>query len=90
MGIKQSKLESVIEIGIGTITGMVMAFSIVQILEPFMAYQMPVADNILLTTVLTVVSLIRKYVIRRFFARELHKVVHTFVRNLIIEKDVED
>lgn len=73
-----------------TFIGMVRAFIIVQLLEPWMEYTMPVRDNIVLTIVLTVTSLLTKYLIRRFFARGLHKVVHTFVKNLIIEKDVGD
>lgn len=87
---RQSKLESILEIGLGTFSGMVVAFLVVQGLEPFMAYTMSPADNVLLTSILTVTSLLRKYIIRRFFAHGLHKVVSKFVKGLIIEKDVQD
>ena len=87
---RQSKLESILEIGLGTLSGMVVAFLVVQGLEPFMEYTMSPSDNVLLTSILTITSLLRKYIIRRFFANGIHKVVHTFVKGLIIEKDISD
>lgn len=72
---KQSKLESAVEIALNTASGFVLSWACYEyIVIPYMHHM--VAEALWATILFTVISLVRSYVWRRFFATDLHKVVH--------------
>jgi len=77
----QTKLESWIEIFFNYLSGFIIAYLTYDLL----IMPSPVLKNspLMVTTIFTVISIVRSYVWRRFFNRGLHKVIH----NLIIGKD---
>lgn len=81
---KQTQLESWIEVFLNYLSGFVLAFLLYQ----FVVLPNPeIRDNSLLAVGLfTAVSVIRSYLWRRFFNAGLHKLVHTFVAGLFKAK----
>lgn len=78
---EQSKKESLIEAVVNVSSGMVLAFLVIQfILVPLLDVTLPPSENVIMTIVLTIVSMARGYLWRRFFATGLHKVVHKLLR----------
>lgn len=79
---KQGKLTSFLE----AVTGVLIGFSIsitVQIVGyPLLGVKISVVDNLYMCTILTVVSIVRTYVIRRFFETQLHKFIVRFSNGL--------
>lgn len=75
----QTKLESRIEIFLNYLSGFIIAY---------LVYKYIVMPTWLLTSpfwttgLFTVVSIVRSYYWRRFFATDLHKAVHRIVREL--------
>jgi len=79
----QTKVESFIEASVNTTIGFGTAFLTWQfIAAPVMGYTVTLHDNLVITSIFTVVSVMRGYVCRRFFNAGLHRVVHQFVRRL--------
>jgi len=79
----QSRLESGIEASVNTALGFATAFLTWQfIAAPVMGYTVTLHDNLVITSIFTVVSILRGYLCRRFFNAGLHRLVHNFVRNL--------
>ncbi len=76
---KQRKIESIIEAGINTFVGMVIATILTQGLQGILGYQISIGSNLGLTAFITAAGIARGYLIRRFFANDLHKAVHRFV-----------
>lgn len=80
---KQTKLESLLESSTNTAIGFGTAFATWQlIVAPIMGYTVTLQDNLIITSIFTVVSVARGYVCRRFFNAGLHRIVHRFVRQL--------
>jgi len=81
--VNQTKLESFIESSTNTAIGFGTAFLTWQfIAAPYMGYRVTLHDNLVITSIFTVVSVLRGYLCRRFFNAGLHRVVHRFVRKL--------
>lgn len=77
-----SRLESFIESMINTMSGMVIAYTVMQFaLAPLLDIPISPGDNVIVTVVLTFVSITRSYFWRRFFVRGLHRRVHEWVIN---------
>ena len=81
---EQSKLESAVETFVQYAIGFNLAW-----LTWTLLYHGPIAwgwlhpsNGFIITCVFTLVSMSRSYVVRRFFATGLHKVVHTLVKNI--------
>lgn len=65
----QSRIMSLVETLANVASGMVTAVIVGQIVYPLYGYKVSVADNIWLTSIFTVVSVVRGYVWRRIFER---------------------
>ncbi len=78
----QSRLESVIETAADISTGFVIAWAAWMIaipaIWPELATSATVGGGV--TVVFTVISVIRKYFWRRFFANDLHLLVHAVIK----------
>ena len=77
----QSKLESRIEIFVNYVSGFIIAYLSWQVLAygPMTWGWFDIYDSFIITSIFTVISMIRSYAWRRFFAVGLHKVVKKFV-----------
>ena len=67
----QTKLQSLIESGINILIGYLVALVSQIVIFPFFGISVPLADNLLIGLWFTVISLIRSYVIRRYFNRKV-------------------
>jgi hypothetical protein len=63
----QSKSKSVIEAVTNTLTGLVTSFLIQLIIYPLMDIPVKLHQNIIITIVFMIVSILRSYIIRRIF-----------------------
>lgn len=71
---KQSKLESFIEVNINVAIGFIIAILIGEIIIiPFFAPQWTFSTNLGVTFIYTVAALIRGFIVRRFFNAQLHR-----------------
>lgn len=78
----QSRIESLLETIVNIGTGMVIAYCTMQfILAPALDIEITYGENVVVTIALTVVSITRSYLWRRFFAKGLHKVIKEKVRD---------
>lgn len=77
----QSKLESFIEANLNVATGFVISLFVWQFIAAPL-YDIPVTlqQNLGITTIFTVSAVIRGYFWRRFFANNIHKKVHTWLK----------
>lgn len=69
----QSKLGSLYEVLINIGIGFVLAYILGHFLYPYYGMKVSPATNFMVTFWFTVLSIIRSYVIRRFFNARLHK-----------------
>lgn len=67
MRLGQSKVESAIEVVVGTTIGFIVAFTANLVILPIFNFHPTVGENVILTIFFTVVSLIRSYYVRRLF-----------------------
>ncbi|MCP4489790.1 MAG: hypothetical protein GY820_21105 [Gammaproteobacteria bacterium] len=81
----QTKLESRIEVAVNYISGFAIAYVAWLLLSygPMTWGWLDIYDSFAITTIFTVISVTRSYAWRRFFARGLHKAVHTAVTRWI-------
>ena len=63
----QSKLSSICEAVLNVGSGMIIAFCVTQTLAPGLGINLPYKANMILTSILTVVSVLRGYMWRRWF-----------------------
>ena len=63
----QSKKKSIIESISGTLIGLLTSFLIQLVLYPLLDIPVTIHQNILITLVFFIVSIIRGYLVRRFF-----------------------
>ena len=66
---KQSKLESLIESVITVGSGLIVAVIIQLLIFPLYYIEITLFENIQLATIFTSISIIRIYIIRRYFSR---------------------
>ena len=66
----QSKLDSFIEAVINTFIGFVIAFISQLIIFPIVSVDVTLGQNFILTILFTLVSIIRTYIIRRYFNKK--------------------
>lgn len=72
----QSRWESLIEASLNTASGFVVSLIVWRwIVAPMMHLPLDMASNLVITSIFTVVSILRSYVWRRFFNAEIHKAV---------------
>jgi len=78
---KQSKLESFIEAFINTFSGWFISFLLWSfVIGPAFNIDTSIGENMLITAIFTVVSIIRSYFWRRFFANEIHVTIVKWVK----------
>ena len=78
---KQSKLESLVEASLNTASGFVVSLFVWQfIAAPLFGYKVTWADNVLLTTLFTVVSVLRSYIWRRLFNAGINRAVAEWLK----------
>lgn len=74
---KQTKLESFIESCLNVGSGFFVALLVWRfVVVPYLGLEVSWHQNLSVTTLFTVVSVVRGYIWRRFFNRGLHKWVH--------------
>jgi hypothetical protein len=78
----QTKLESLAEVSLNVIIGWVIALLTQLIVFPMFGINVTVGDQLLISVVFTTVSIIRSYVIRRWFNAGIHKLVVAFVKRI--------
>lgn len=71
---QQTKLGSFYEALINIVIGWVINFTANMTIFPLFGWEISIEQNIWLGTIYTVISLIRSYVIRRWFNAKLHAV----------------
>jgi hypothetical protein len=67
---KQSKKHSVIESIVQTLIGLITSILIQIIIYPLMGIPVTFSQNLIITTVFFIVSIIRGYVVRRIFNKK--------------------
>lgn len=78
----QSKLESLAEVSLNVAIGWAVAFLAQLIVFPLFGINVTVGEQLSISVVFTVVSIIRSYVIRRWFNAGIHRLVATFVKRV--------
>lgn len=66
---KQSLIESVVNVLIGYVVALLSQLAIF----PLFGVNLPLTDNLLISAFFTVVSIVRSYIIRRMFNRNLNR-----------------
>lgn len=77
----QTKLVSLIEQLLNVGSGFLLSLVVWQVTGPWFGYEVTLAANLGITSIFTVVSVIRGYVWRRFFNANLHEAVVKWVTN---------
>ncbi|MES2348465.1 MAG: hypothetical protein V4641_12960 [Pseudomonadota bacterium] len=68
----QTRLGSFIEACINVVIGFTINFTANMLIFPFFGFHITLSDNFLLGLIYTVISIVRSYVIRRWFNARLH------------------
>ena len=77
---EQTKLESLLESSINISTGFIVSLALfAYVVAPLYGFQVNNQTNFEITLIFTVSSILRSYLFRRFFARGLHKKLHSWV-----------
>jgi uncharacterized membrane protein (DUF485 family) len=63
----QTKTKSIIEAISNTFIGMAVSFAIQLVIYPTMGIPVRISQNIIITIVFTVASIVRSYIVRRIF-----------------------
>lgn len=77
---KQSKLESLAEVCLNVAIGWVIALLTQLIVFPMFGINVTVGEQLSISVIFTVVSIVRGYIIRRWFNAGIHKIVIKLVR----------
>ena len=70
---QQTRLGSLIESGMNIAIGYVVALASQLLIFPLFDIHIPLSDNLLIGAWFTMISLVRSYVIRRWFNAKLHR-----------------
>jgi membrane protein implicated in regulation of membrane protease activity len=77
----QTRVESLIESSVNIASGFIISLIVWSyIVVPIWDIPVSMSENLQITALFTIVSIIRSYVWRRFFNAALHRRVHSFVR----------
>ena len=77
---QQSKLESLAEVCLNVAIGWVIALLTQLIVFPMFGINVTVGEQLSISVIFTAVSIIRGYIIRRWFNAGIHKIVIKLVR----------
>jgi hypothetical protein len=75
--VEQSKLGSLIEAGMNILIGYVVALVSQIVVFPWFDINVPLSTNLLIGFWFTIISLVRSYIIRRWFNARLHRAAHS-------------
>jgi F0F1-type ATP synthase membrane subunit a len=75
---KQSRKVSATEAFLNIGSGFIIALIVWQLLAGFLGIPMPIGTNVFITSVFTVVSVVRSYIWRRLFTNWLNEKLHKF------------
>ena len=70
----QTKLESAIEVVVNVLIGYVVATASQIMIFPLFGIFLPLSDNLLIGAYFTAISIVRGYVVRRFFNRKTNEI----------------
>ena len=76
----QSRLESLAEIGVNVVIGWVIGLTAQVFFFPVIGIEATFSQNFISSIVFTVISIVRGYVIRRWFNAGIHKFIVSIVR----------
>ncbi len=81
---QQTRLVSLIEVGVNIFTGFVVAMLVWRFVIPELFPRMvgPVSENFTITLVFTATSIARSYLWRRFFNNGFHATVASWIRSV--------
>lgn len=78
----QSRLESLIEASINIGSGFIVSLLLwTFVIVPVWNLPVNMSQNLIITGLFTVLSIVRSYIWRRFFNAGLHKKIHEWVRH---------
>lgn len=82
--VSQSRLESIIEQAVNTVSGFLLAWLAWQFLIPVLipGLQPSPGQSAAVIWIFTVISIVRGYFWRRFFENGVHQTIHRFVRRI--------
>lgn len=83
---KQSRLESLVEVWINVGIGFVVSFVAYPLVAAWHGLPQDVSTNLQITAFYTVLSVLRGYAIRRWFNSALHQIAKTVVAQLASKK----
>lgn len=78
----QSRLTSLVEVCLNTAIGFVVSAAAWPLIATMMGYPVTASHTVIVTSIYTVLSIARSYVVRRFFARGLHNTALRIARKL--------
>lgn len=78
--VKQSKFESLVETTLNVAIGFVISFSAWPFVAALTDLPYSVSSNLLITTIFTILSITRGYIVRRFFNERLHRAAKAITR----------
>jgi hypothetical protein len=78
----QTKLESLAEVTINVVIGWIIAFITQLVVFPMFGVYVSISSQIWISVIFTVVSIIRGYVIRRWFNAGIHKLAIQFIKKI--------
>lgn len=78
----QTRLESLAEVLINVVIGWCIAFITQLIVFPLFGVHVSLSSQIWISVIFTVVSIIRGYIIRRWFNAGIHKLAIQFIKKL--------
>ena len=80
-GMTQTRLESFIEAMLNTMSGFIVSYVFwVAVVVPMFHMALAPSDNLAITGMFTVLSVVRSYLWRRFFNAGVHKLVNNLLR----------
>jgi hypothetical protein len=77
----QTRKQSLIEASLNIGSGFILSMCVYQLVMPMFGYPVTLVDNLGITSIFTVVSVVRSYVWRRIFNAKHRAVDHLLVRN---------
>ena len=80
---QQTRLESLLEVCINVAIGWVIALITQLIVFPLYGIQVTLGEQLGISVIFTAVSIVRSYIVRRWFNAGIHKVVAQFTKKLV-------
>ena len=82
MNMNQTRLESLIEVCVGVAIGWVIALITQLIVFPKFGINVTISEQLGISVIFTIVSIIRTYVVRRWFNAGIHKLIANSLKQL--------